>query len=115
MFSIIALLLASLGLYGALAYYVAQRTREIGVRIAIGAEPGRILRHVMRRSGVMVLPGLALGLVASLAGARRPGAVDRHFSPFLDLLRYASHVRTTTDSGGARIASATSVQMGVRS
>jgi putative ABC transport system permease protein len=69
-FSILALLLASLGLYGVLAYYVAQRTHEIGVRIAIGAEPGDVLRHVLRRSGMMVLPGLALGLVASLASVR---------------------------------------------
>ncbi len=69
-FSVLALALASLGLYGVLAYYVAQRTHEIGVRIAIGAEPGDVLRHVLRRSGMMVLPGLALGLVASLASVR---------------------------------------------
>jgi len=69
LFSLVALLLASLGLYGTLAYDVAQRTHEIGVRIAMGAEPARILTHVLLRSGVMVLPGLALGLMASLAGA----------------------------------------------
>ncbi len=70
LFSVVALLLASLGLYGVLAYYVAQRTREIGVRMAIGAESGTILRYVLRRSAPMVVPGLVLGVVISLAGVR---------------------------------------------
>jgi putative ABC transport system permease protein len=70
LFSGLALLLASLGLYGVLAYHVAQRTREIGVRIALGADPGRLLASVLSRSGVMVLPGLAIGLTAALTGTR---------------------------------------------
>ena len=70
MFSIVALLLASLGLYGVLAFHVAQHTREIGVRMALGAEPGAILRYVLGRSGMLVGPGLVLGLAASRFGVR---------------------------------------------
>ena len=70
LFSAAALLLASLGLYGVLAYYVAQRSHEIGVRMALGAGARAILGHVLARSGFMVVPGLALGLGASLAGTR---------------------------------------------
>jgi putative ABC transport system permease protein len=70
LFSAAALLLASLGLYGVLAYYVAQRSHEIGVRMALGADARAILGHVLARSGFMVVPGLALGLGASLAGTR---------------------------------------------
>ena len=69
-FSTVGLLLAALGLYGVLAYYVTQRTHEIGVRIALGAGAGVVLGHVMRRSAMMVGPGLAIGLAASVAGAR---------------------------------------------
>ena len=46
-FSLIALLLASVGIYGVLAYSVSERTREIGVRLALGAEPGRIVAMVV--------------------------------------------------------------------
>jgi ABC-type antimicrobial peptide transport system permease subunit len=69
-FSVIALLLASLGLYGVLAYYVTQRTHEIGVRMALGAGKRDVLMHVLWRSALMVGPGLALGLIASVAGTR---------------------------------------------
>jgi predicted permease len=72
-FSTVALLLAAIGLYGALAYYVTQRTHEIGVRIALGAGACVVLGHVMRRSAMMVGPGLAIGLAASVAGARLVG------------------------------------------
>jgi ABC-type antimicrobial peptide transport system permease subunit len=69
-FSGVALGLAVLGLYGVLAFYVTQRRHEIGVRIALGANAGVILRQVLSRSALMVGPGLAVGLLASLAVAR---------------------------------------------
>jgi putative ABC transport system permease protein len=66
-FSGVALLLAALGLYGVLAYYVTQRTHELGVRIALGASVAVVLRHVLWRSVLMVGPGLVIGVVAALA------------------------------------------------
>jgi predicted permease len=69
-FSAIALLLASLGLYGVLTHYVTQRTHEIGVRMALGADARRVVALVLWRSALMVVPGLAAGLLVSLAGAK---------------------------------------------
>src|SRR5213083_2566853 len=70
MFSVfggVALGLAVVGLYGVKAYSVAQRTREIGIRMALGAQPGMVLRLIMREGSVMLLSGLALGLVLAAA------------------------------------------------
>ena len=69
-FSGAALLLAVLGLYGVLAFYVAERGREIGVRMALGAGAGLISRLVLSEGALMVGPGLAMGFVASLAAGR---------------------------------------------
>ncbi len=69
-FGVIALFLAVVGLYGIVAYGVAQRTREFGVRIAVGATPGNIVGMVMRQSGVLVALGVAGGLVVGVLGAR---------------------------------------------
>ena len=69
-FAILALLLASIGLYGVLAYDVAQRTREIAIRIAIGAKPGDLLRLVLGHGFRLVLPGALVGLAAALAVPR---------------------------------------------
>jgi predicted permease len=65
-FAILATLLAAIGLYGVLAYTVAQRTREIGLRMALGAEPGRVRRMVLRQVGWMTLVGGAIGLVVAI-------------------------------------------------
>ena len=70
MFSAVALLLASLGLYGVLAYHVTLRRHDIGVRMALGATPRTVLLNVLARSGLLVAPGLALGLAGALAGTR---------------------------------------------
>lgn len=65
-FSLAALLLAAIGIYGILAYSVTQRTREIGVRVALGAEPGNIIRMVVANGARLVLVGATAGLAAAL-------------------------------------------------
>src|ERR1700733_13825876 len=69
-FAAAGLVLAMIGLYGVIAYLVAQRTQEIGVRMALGADKGDILRLVMGRSLRLILSGIAVGMVASLAATR---------------------------------------------
>ena len=69
-FAVVALLLAAVGLYGVVAYTVRQRTREIGVRMALGADPGRIVAMVARESGWMLGIGLLAGAVGALITAR---------------------------------------------
>jgi putative ABC transport system permease protein len=66
-FSLASLLLAAIGIYGLLAYSVTQRTREIGVRIALGAEPQTIIRMVVASGAPMVMIGAAAGLAVALA------------------------------------------------
>jgi predicted permease len=68
-----ALLLCVGGLYGLLAYVVTQRTREMGVRIALGAQRGNLLWLVMRQAGVMLLVGVVIGLGLALASGRLVG------------------------------------------
>jgi predicted permease len=68
-FAAAAFLLSVVGLYGVIAYSVAQRTREIGVRMALGAERGAVYRLILREAGNLAASGVVLGLVGSLAAA----------------------------------------------
>jgi putative ABC transport system permease protein len=65
LFATLALVLSIVGIYGITSYSVAQRTRELGLRMALGAQPGGILRMVVRETGVLAALGVALGLVAA--------------------------------------------------
>jgi predicted permease len=69
-FGLLALLLACVGLYGVLSYAVAQRTNELGIRIALGAQSRHVLWLVMRGGLTLVLIGVVIGLLASLASTR---------------------------------------------
>jgi predicted permease len=64
------LVLAAVGIYGVIAYFVTQRTSEIGLRLALGATPGAVLMMVVRRGAMLALTGISIGLVAALAATR---------------------------------------------
>ena len=70
LFAVTALLLAAIGVYGVLSYAVAERTREIGVRLALGAPRGRIVRQVVGQGTAMAFAGIALGVLAALGTTR---------------------------------------------
>ena len=69
-FAAIALIIAAAGIYGVVAFFVARRTQEIGIRMAIGANRGDVLRLVLREGAYMSIWGIAIGLGASLLTTR---------------------------------------------
>ncbi|MFA5262914.1 MAG: ABC transporter permease [Opitutaceae bacterium] len=64
-FAAVALILSLIGIYGVLAFAVGRRTREFGIRIALGARPGQMLREVLSRGLCLIVPGIAIGLFAA--------------------------------------------------
>ncbi len=69
-FGALALGLAVVGLYGVKSYSVARRTREIGIRMALGAQAGAVLKMIMREGSIMLVSGIAIGLLLAIATAR---------------------------------------------
>jgi ABC-type antimicrobial peptide transport system permease subunit len=69
-FGFLAALLAAIGLYGVFSYAVVQRTNEIGIRMALGAQRSDVVRMIMREAGLILLLGLAAGTGIALAAAQ---------------------------------------------
>jgi ABC-type antimicrobial peptide transport system permease subunit len=69
-FGAVALVLAGIGLYGVISFSVAQRAREIGIRVAVGADSANVVRMIVRQSLSVVLVGLVIGLAAGAGFAR---------------------------------------------
>jgi putative ABC transport system permease protein len=89
LFGVVALALTSIGIYGVLAYSVAQRTREIGVRVALGASPATAFRFVLRDGLRLTAAGMTVGLVAAMALTRFMEGLLFEIQP-LDPVAFAS-------------------------
>jgi len=87
-FATLGLVLASLGIYGVISYSVAQRTQEIGIRMALGASTGQVQRGVMGKTLLLALVGMAMGSTASFVGAKAIAALLFETAP-TDLATYA--------------------------
>ncbi|MEN3368365.1 MAG: hypothetical protein V7609_508 [Verrucomicrobiota bacterium] len=74
-FSLVALVIAAVGIYGVMAYNVVQRTGEFGIRMALGAQQGDVLRLVLTQGGKLIGIGLVVGLAATLAASRAMGSM----------------------------------------
>jgi len=92
-FALSALLLVIIGVYGVMAYAVAQRTKEIGVRIALGAARGQVVAIVLRQGMTVTLGGIALGLAGALASTRVMTALLYEVTP-TDFATFAAAVTT---------------------
>ncbi|MGH9711381.1 MAG: FtsX-like permease family protein, partial [Candidatus Acidiferrales bacterium] len=69
-FGLIALVLAAIGIYGVMAYSIAQRTREVGIRMALGAQPGDVLRLIVGQGMLLAGTGVVVGLIAAFGISR---------------------------------------------
>jgi len=82
LFSLLALTLAAVGLYGVMAYMVSERTREIGVRVALGARPAQIVGSMLHSAGVLAGAGAAMGIAVATGAYRMLGALFYGVSSF---------------------------------
>jgi predicted permease len=80
-FALAALVLASIGIYGVVSYSVSQRTKEIGIRMALGASAGQVRRHVMNHTLALVSLGIAIGTAGALAVARLTASLLYQLDP----------------------------------
>ncbi len=80
-FAALALALAAVGIYGVMSYLVAQRTREIGIRISLGAERGQVLGLILRQGLTLALAGIAIGIAGAIAGGRLLASLLYHVQP----------------------------------
>ena len=88
-FSILALVIASTGIYGVMTYLVIQRTREFGIRLAVGATKRDVLRLVLGRAAVLIVSGLCLGMLGAVALTRVIASLLYGVTP-LDPLTFAA-------------------------
>jgi len=82
LFGGVAVILATIGLYGVVSYLVARRRNEIGIRVALGARRGQLVRMVMSESAHMLLPGLSIGIVLSLVVTRGASSLLFGIQPY---------------------------------
>ncbi|MBA2259257.1 MAG: FtsX-like permease family protein [Acidobacteria bacterium] len=80
-FSLVALLLAAIGVYGVVTYIVSQRTREIGIRMALGARAAEVVGMVVRRSLTPIAAGLVVGIAGSIVASRLLGTLLYEVKP----------------------------------
>jgi macrolide transport system ATP-binding/permease protein len=88
-FGVLAIVLAATGLFALVAYSVARRMREIGIRMALGARSGQVLSSLLRRTAILCAAGILLGTAAALAAGRLLSAILYGVSP-RDPLTYAT-------------------------
>jgi ABC-type antimicrobial peptide transport system permease subunit len=80
-FGALAALLATIGLYGVVAYIMQRRRNEVGIRLALGARPGQVVRMVLRESGLLVAAGVAAGAALAAVAGRGAEALLFGLSP----------------------------------
>ncbi len=81
LFASMAVLLAALGIFGVMSYAVTQRSREIGIRMALGARPANVMRMVMKNAGTLIIAGIVTGLVGAVALSRFLSGLLFNLSP----------------------------------
>jgi ABC-type antimicrobial peptide transport system permease subunit len=81
LFAIVALVLAAVGIYGVIAYMVTQRTQEIGIRMALGAQRGRVLRMIVGEAMALTAIGVAVGIAGALTLTRLMKDLLFHVAP----------------------------------